>query len=67
MEMGDFPDLKEIKELHWALKKSDEDFVADFRDSGGMTGIYKVCAYVCVVWGILSGGAQATGVHAVLL
>ncbi len=51
MEVEDLPDLKEIKALHRALKKSDEEFVAEFRDSGGMAGIYKVCACVCVVWG----------------
>lgn len=43
METEDLPDLKEVKALHKALKKADEEWVETFRDSGGMGGIYKVC------------------------
>lgn len=42
MEVQDLPELKEIKELYRALKKADEDWVASFRDNGGVAGIYKV-------------------------
>lgn len=42
IEVEDLPELKEVKALHKALKKADQDWVASFRDNGGMAGIYKV-------------------------
>lgn len=42
MEVEDFPDLMVVKELQRALKAADEEWIASFRDSGGMEGICKV-------------------------
>lgn len=42
MEVEDLPDLKEVKALHKALKKADVTWIATFRDSRGIDGIYKV-------------------------
>lgn len=41
----DLPELNEVKALHKALKKADEEWVASFRDNGGMAGMYKVRMY----------------------
>lgn len=49
MDVEDLPELKEIKELHRALKKADEDWIASFRDTGGVAGIYKVIGG-CVIY-----------------
>lgn len=42
MEVEDLPELDDVRALHKALKKADEDWVASFRDSGGMAGVCKV-------------------------
>lgn len=46
LQVEDLPELKDVKALHKALKRADETWVTSFRESDGITGIYKVC--VCV-------------------
>lgn len=43
LQLEDLPELKDVKALHKALKKAEEPWIASFRDSDGMVGIYKVC------------------------
>lgn len=49
LQVEDLPELKDVKALHKALKRADEPWIASFRDSDGMVGIYKVC---CVLFNI---------------
>lgn len=42
ISVEDLPELRDVHALHKALKKADEDFVALFRDGGGMIGVYNV-------------------------
>lgn len=42
LTVDEWPELEQVKALHRALKKADEDFVASFRENGGMVGIGKV-------------------------
>lgn len=42
LTVEDWPELDQIKALHKALKKADEDWVAAFRENLGMDGIGKV-------------------------
>ena len=42
LTVDDWPELDQVKSLHRALKKADENWVAAFRENGGMVGIGKV-------------------------
>lgn len=51
LEVDDLPELKQVKALHKALKTATEDWIASFRDNGGVAGIYKVRT----PWQVLEG------------